>query len=262
MTIAISLHQSKELSPKEEDSRFYYYSFSNFHIELSHKIQKGSKVTEKELDMLKKKLTVEWKKKQYDVCEKPVELCSYKLCISFITMLTCALISKDILDMARLNFWIQCCIFGIESVLFLVIVQQLWCQRRQIKSECESEKKILEEDIENGCNTRFRFDSHKKTDKEQLMILKNLYSQEVEPLNEKIRLLRKQSARHKSARHKYSVMFLASVIIFFCWFCAAKLVIKAMTTGSNEDIELAKRSVAQAIIGTVHMSFIAWISRQ
>ncbi|KAF1750537.1 hypothetical protein GCK72_017087 [Caenorhabditis remanei] len=254
MTIAISLHQSKELSPKEEDSRFYYYSFSNFHIELSHKIQKGSKVTEKELDMLKKKLTVEWKRKQYDVCEKPVELCSYKLCISFITMLTCALISKDILDMARLNFWIQCCIFGIESVLFLVIVQQLWCQRRQIKSECESEKKILEEDIENGCNTRFRFDSHKKTDKEQLMILKNLYSQEVEPLNEKIRLLRKQISCW--------VMFLASVVILHYWYCAAKLVIKAMTTGSNEGIKLAKRSVVQAITGTLHMLVIAWISRQ
>ena len=57
-------------------------------------------------------------------------------------------------------------------------------------------------------------------------------------------------------------MFLASVVILHYWYCAAKLVIKAMTTGSNEGIELAKRSVVQAITGTLHMLVIAWISRQ
>ncbi|EFO93310.1 hypothetical protein CRE_20949 [Caenorhabditis remanei] len=135
MSIAISLNQSKELSPKEteeEDLRIYYYPFTYFHSVLSRKIQKCSKVSEKELDMLKKKLTAEWKWKQYEVCDKPVENCTHKLQLTFITMLLCAVVSKDILDMARLDFWIQCCIFGIESVLFLVIVQKLWCQRRQI----------------------------------------------------------------------------------------------------------------------------------
>ncbi|KAF1750721.1 hypothetical protein GCK72_017272 [Caenorhabditis remanei] len=253
MTIAISLHQSKELSPKEEDLRIYY-TFTYFHSELSREIQEGLKVGEKEINMLKKKLTAEWKWKQYEVCDKPVENCTFKLQLTFITMLLCAVVSKDILDMARLDFWIQCCIFGIESVLFLVIVQQLWCQRRQIKSECDSEKKMLEEDIENGCNTRFCFDSHNKSDKEQLMILENLYSQEVEPLNEKIQLLRNQESCW--------VMFLASVIIFFCWFCAAQPVMKALTTGSNEDIKLAGRSVAIAVWGTFHMSVITWIGNR
>ncbi|KAF1750535.1 hypothetical protein GCK72_017085 [Caenorhabditis remanei] len=250
MTIAISLHQSKELSPEEKDLRIYYYPFTYFHSVLSRKIQKCSKVTEKEMDMLKEKLTGEWKWKQYEVCDKLVENCTFKLQLTFITMLLCAVVSKDILDMARLDFWIQCCIFGIESVLFLVIVQQLWCQRRQIKSECESEKKIIEEDIENGCNTRFCFDSHNKSDKEQLMILKNLYSQEIDPLNEKIQLLHNQTFCW--------TMFSTSVIILFCWYCAAQPVMKAFKTGSNEDIKLARRSVALAVWVTLQVSAITW----
>ena len=82
MTIAISLNQSKELSPEEseEEDLRRYYSFTYFHSELVRKTQNGLKVTENEIDMLKKKLTAEWKWKQYIVCEKPVELFSFVSC--------------------------------------------------------------------------------------------------------------------------------------------------------------------------------------
>ncbi|EFO93309.1 hypothetical protein CRE_20958 [Caenorhabditis remanei] len=112
MSIAISLNQSKELSPKEseEEDLRRYYSFTYFHSELSRKTQNGLKVSKKEMDMLKKKLTAEWKKKQYIVCEKPVEL------FPFMSTITALLLGMMII------FGAVCAIAGRVEIFSISII--------------------------------------------------------------------------------------------------------------------------------------------
>lgn len=244
MTIAVSLQQPKVTTPQKLEEQYeedYVYSFSDFQEQLSQKIQQGLELSGKEIKILKKTLEWEWKEKQNKIWNQSVEICTTKLFLTLIFLLMCANVSKDILTVIGVCFWIQCFVIGMEFIMFLVLFQRLWCQRKKVKSECKAEEIKFEGDFE--CKKQRIFDLHEKSDTEKLKMFETFYSEEVEHLDEKMRLLYIQ----KSFIEKYG----SAVIIIYMWIFSAQLVIEAVHTGNHKDIRIASAVVFQAVIMTV-----------